>query len=452
VQPGSLYYETPPTRLMTDPLRIAYLTAGGAGMFCGSCMHDNTLARALIRRGVDCQLLPLYTPIRTDEENVSSEHLLFSGLNVYLQQKYAFFRWLPGWMDWLFERPWLVKLATSFGVETDARLLGAMTVSMLRGHEGNQRKEVDKLCRWLRQSQPDLVVLTNMLIAGCAPDLKRELGVPVLVTLQGDDIFLDELQEPFKSQTFELLRQLDASVDGYLTFSNFYADYMAEYLGIDRQRIQLVPLGIDTDQFAVDPAEITLAERPPTIGYLARLVPEKGLHVMVDAFIRLRTLPGMDQARLRIAGWYGAKYRPYVHEQQAKIEQAGLTDAVEILGTVDRRRKLEFLRGIDCLSTPSLYRDPKGLYVLEALAAGVPVVQPNHGAFPELLAAVGGGHLVEPNNPEALAAKLHEVLLDREALRTIGSTGRQAVLERHNADAMADGTLAVYKRYLRGER
>ena len=415
-------------------------------MFCGSCMHDNTLARALIRQGVDCQLLPLYTPIRVDEENVSSDHLLFSGLNVYLQQKYAFFRWLPAWMDWLFERPWLVKFATRFGVETDAKFLGAMTVSMLRGHDGNQRKEVDKLCRWLKQAKPDLIVLTNMLIAGCAPDLKRELGVPILVTLQGDDIFLDDLLEPYKAQTFELIRKLDTSIDGYLTFSNYYADYMAEYLGVDRDRIELVPLGIDTQEFAAITPEAGAYERPPTIGYLARLVPEKGLHLMVDAFIRLRQLPGMDQARLRIAGWYGAKYRPFVEEQQKKIADAGLTDAVEILGTVDREQKIEFLRGIDILSTPSLYRDPKGLYVLEALAAGVPVVQPNHGAFPEVLTAVGGGHLVEPNNVDALVAKLHELLLEREALRSLGLAGREVVLERHNADRMAEGTLEVYRR------
>jgi glycosyltransferase involved in cell wall biosynthesis len=288
-----------------------------------------------------------------------------------------------------------------------------------------------------------------MLIAGCAPDLQRELGVPILVTLQGDDIFLDDLLEPYKAQAFELMRELDSSIAGYLTYSHFYADYMAEYLSIPPEKIELVPLGIDTHEFAdgVEAAD-ELHQRPPTVGYLARLVPEKGLHVMVDAFLELRQLPEMDQARLRIAGWYGAKYKPYVEEQQRKIDNAGLTDAVEILGTVDRPEKVQFLREIDVLSTPSLYRDPKGLYVLEALAAGVPVVQPNHGAFPEMLAALGGGHLVEPENPTALAAKLHELLLNRVELRKLGLAGRRAVLDRHHAAAMAEGTLAVYRKFL----
>ena len=413
-------------------------------------MHDNTLARALIRQGVDCQLLPLYTPIRTDEENVSSDHLLFSGLNVYLQQRFALFRWLPAWMDRLFEQPWLVKLATRFGVETDAKFLGAITVSMLRGHHGNHRKEVDKLCHYLRDEvKPNLIVLTNMLIAGCAPDLRRELGVPILVTLQGDDIFLDDLLEPYKTQTFELIRNLDSSIDGYLTFSEFYADYMAEYLHVPREKIHLVPLGIDTHEFAAElVAESEALQRPPTIGYLARLVPEKGLHVLVEAFLQLRQLPGMESAQLRIAGWYGAKYKPYVEEQQRKINDAGASHVVEILGTVDRHEKLAFLQSVDVLSTPSLYKDPKGLYVLEALAAGVPVVQPNHGAFPEMLAALGGGHLVEPGDATLLAAQLHECLLDRAALRQLGLLGRQAVHEHHHADAMADSTLAVYLRFL----
>ena len=71
--------------------KIVYLTAGAAGMFCGSCMHDNTLVRGLARQGWDLQLVPTYTPIRTDEDDVSVDQVFFGGVNIYLQQKIHLF-------------------------------------------------------------------------------------------------------------------------------------------------------------------------------------------------------------------------------------------------------------------------------------------------------------------------------------------------------------------------
>ena len=149
------------------PLRITYLTAGAAGMYCGSCMHDNTLARALTQLGVDVQLVPMYTPIRTDEEDVTIDRVFFGGINVYLQQRIGLFRYLPKALDRLLDSPALLRWIGSRGVETSAAQLGELTLSMLRGSAGFQRKEVQRLCQWLtRDPRPDLLVLTNVLVAG----------------------------------------------------------------------------------------------------------------------------------------------------------------------------------------------------------------------------------------------------------------------------------------------
>ena len=138
----------PPTS-RPEPLRIAYLTAGAAGMYCGSCLHDNTLARELIRQGVDVQLVPLYTPIQTDEQDVTIDQVFFGGMNVYLQQHVGLFRRLPKWLDRVLDRPGLLRWIGSRGMETSAEQLGELTVSMLRGSAGFQRKEVQRLCQWL---------------------------------------------------------------------------------------------------------------------------------------------------------------------------------------------------------------------------------------------------------------------------------------------------------------
>jgi glycosyltransferase involved in cell wall biosynthesis len=444
------------------PLKFSYLTAGAAGMYCGSCMHDNTLARALIELGHDVQLIPLYTPIRTDEQDVSEHRVFFGGINVFLKQKYRLFRRLPQWATHWLDTPALIRFAAGLGIETKASQLGALTVTMLRGNENFQRQETARLAEWLQaDGPPDVIVFSNMLTAGCVPDVKSRLSAPVVVTLQGDDIFLQDLVEPYRQQALEQIRRLDPAIDGYLVQSRFYADHMAEYLGHARDKFHIVPLGLDTSDFAPERTILDhtndqlqrtepppMAPRPPTIGYLARLAPEKGLHVLARGFLALREMPGMQNARLRIAGWLGPQHRRYVQDVFDQLDEAGARDAWEYVGEVDRRGKVDFLRSLDVLAVPTVYREPKGLFVLEALAAGVPVVQPNHGSFPETLADLGGGLLHRPEDPKDLAERLHELLSDRQRLRELAAAGQQSVHARRSSRAMAEQTVAVLRRFI----
>jgi glycosyltransferase involved in cell wall biosynthesis len=283
-----------------------------------------------------------------------------------------------------------------------------------------------------------------MLVAGSAGEIKRRLKVPVVVTLQGDDIFLNDVIEPYKTQALAAIRKLDATVDAYLVNSRYYADAMSAFMGLSREKFHILPLGIDTKEFAALEREEN--DHPPTIGYLARLAPEKGLHLLADAFIRLKKMPGMERAQLQIAGWLGAQHKKYAEESFAMLRAAGLADSFKYWGEVDRQQKLQFLQAIDVLSVPTPYQEPKGLFVLEALAAGVPVVQPAHGAFPELLEATGGGLLVPAEDRDALAEGLHALLLDASRRRELGALGRAAVLENFHAAAIAQRTIAVLER------
>jgi glycosyltransferase involved in cell wall biosynthesis len=427
---------------------IAYLTAGGAGMFCGSCMRDNTLAAALGKLGCDVQLIPLYTPIRTDEDNVSIDRVFFGGINVYLQQNVPLFRYLPGFLVRWLDHPLLIDGVSRIGIQTSGRKLGNLALSVLRGEHGNQRGEVLRLVEWLAsQVKPQLVNLSNLLIAGCVPAIKRELNVPVLVTLQGDDLFLDELPAHFRSQALDELRRLATAVDGFIVFSHYYAESMADLLQVPLDRFQIVPMGIKVDDYR-SLEQIEVAGRPPTVGYLARLCQAKGLHLLVDAFLRLRKLPGTEHAQLQVAGWLPPADRKFVASEFAKLRAAGLGNDFRYWGVLEREQKLDFLHSIDVLSVPTIYREPKGIFVLEALASGVPVVQPAHGAFPELLAATGDGMLVPPNDPQQLAQALYDVLIDHSARRDLARQGRDRVLTDFNADRMAAATLEVYRRHL----
>jgi glycosyltransferase involved in cell wall biosynthesis len=351
-------------------------------------------------------------------------------------------------MDRFLDQPWLIRMVSSRALEISPKQLGALTVSMLRGKEGFQRKEVRRLCHYLqRTAKPHLVNLTNMLIAGCVPELRAQLHVPVLVTLQGDDIFLDELPEPYRSQAFDVIRQLVRQVDGFLVNSRYYADFMAEYFDIPDEKLHQVRLGIDPSGYQNRLNGPPANDHAATIGYLARIAPEKGLHLLVDAFIELRQRNRMQEVKLQAAGWMGKQHQHYLETQQKKLAAAGLEDDFRYVGEVTRQEKIAFLQQLDVLSVPTTYRDPKGLFVLEALAAGVPVVQPNHGAFPEWIEQTGGGRLFRPHSVEDLADSLEQILSNDELRQTLGQQGQRVVHEQFNDRAMAQSVLQVMQQF-----
>ena len=430
-------------------MRVACIAAGAGGMYCGSCIHDNTLAAALMRLGVDATLVPAYTPLRTDEESVGLERVFYGGINVYLEQKSALVRRLPSWATRPLDRPGLLRwVAGRFGAATEARDLGALTLSVLRGEDGFQRRRLEELVRWLeRDLRPDLVQLPNTMFSGLAGPLKRRLGGPVLCAVQGEEIFLDRLVEPYRAQAREELRKRAADVDGFVSPCAVYADYMAGYLDVPRDRFHVVPLGLRLEGHGPPPDEVR-GPGPFRIGFLARICPEKGLHVAAGALRLLAERLGPEAVRLEAAGWLGPADEAYYEEVRSGLEADGL--AFEYRGSVDRAAKIEFLRSLHALTVPAPYHEPKGLYVLEALANGVPVVQPRHGAFPELVEGTGGGVLVEAAEPEPVAAGLQTLCEDEDLRLRLGRQGHAAVHESRGDAVMAERTRDVYERFLAG--
>lgn len=429
-------------------MHVAIITAGGAGMFCGSCMHDNTWARALRDAGTEITLIPTYTPIRVDEENLSSQRVFFGGINVYLEHKFGFWRKLPRWMTRWVDHPRLISLATSFSVSNDAKELGELTLAMLDGEAGPQQTDVEELASFISNDlKPDVVCFSNALLCGVLRRLKEQYSGPVFCTLQGDDIFLDSLPEKYRTETIRRMSERAAEFDGFLVHSHFYRDHMAELLGLPAERFHRIPLGIDVTDFDGSPKDV--AGEPFRIGYFARICPEKGLHVLIDA-VRLLRERGRS-VRLVAGGYLGSRDEAWF--ERVKKDAADLGTAFEYIGSPpDHDSKAAFLKTLDVLSVPTVYREPKGIFALEALASGVPVVQPEHGAFPEMLDQTGGGILVEPENCEALANSLERLIDDPDLRRNLAAEGAQRVREAFSMEAMVRDSLAVFERQLAGHQ
>lgn len=428
-------------------MKLLYLTAGAAEMYCGSCLRDNALAAALMARGHDVVLMPIYTPTTTDEKNVSSTKVFFGGISVYLEQNVPLFRHTPAFMDKLWDSEWVLKLASKKQIKVDPTFLGAMTVSMLKGTDGFQKKEVRKLVDWLtHESRFDLVSLPFALLISLAKPIKDALGCPVVCTLQGEDLFLDQLREPWKSESMALIRAAVPHVDHFVAVSDYYAQFMVRYFGIPAEKISVVPLGIDFNGHEAKPVR---SDPPYTIGYFARIAPEKGLHVLCDAYHQLRKRGHVPPTRLVAGGYLLDEHREYLASCETRMKDWGLADHFTYAGSPDRAGKIALLQSFDVFSVPTTYADPKGLFLIEAMANGLPVVEPRHGAFPEIISRTGGGLLVTPDDPAALAAALHSLVTDRDRAAQFGRAAAAGVREHYTVAQAATKAERIYEGVIR---
>ncbi|MCB1061499.1 MAG: glycosyltransferase family 4 protein [Verrucomicrobiae bacterium] len=418
-------------------------------------MRDNAVAAGLRKLGHDVALVPLYTPIRTEDEDVSIDQVFFGGINVFLQQRFPLFRWLPGFLDHWLDNPKLIRRATARAVNVNAKELGALTLSMVRGEHGFQRKEVHRLVTWLRdEMKPDLICLTNLLVGGSIPAIQRELpGVPILVTLQGDDVFLDELTEPWRGKVMKEMKRLAASVDGFIVFNDFYRQRMGDLLAIPAEKFHRTALGVEEDHFTgiaeARAANPKSPESPRKLGYFARLCPEKGFDLIVDAFLDIAGRPGFEDVELHCGGWLSEKDRTFYDAQVAKIDQRGLSPRFNPVESPEFEGKIAFFHDLDVFSVPARFVEPKGIYALEAMACGIPVVAPDHGAFPEMIAASGGGRLVPRENATALADAVADLMENPASRRELGNSGQQWVTSSCGREAMARTTADVFGQFLK---
>ena len=433
-------------------MKILYLTAGAANMYCGSCLRDNALASELIRGGHDVMLLPVYTPTLTDERNVSrSDKVLFGGISVYLQQHASIFRRTPWLIDKLWDSTAALKLAARRSIPVNPKLLGELTVSMLRGDEGRQRKEFDKMAHWLReQEKPDVVTLPNSLLLGLARVIKQALACPVVCTLQGEDLFLDGLDENYRRESLELIRRSVAHVDAFVAVNESYADFMSAHLEIPASKMRVVPLGINLEDYEAQTMGTEArrtSEHTFTVGYFARVAPEKGLHLLCDAYRRLRLREDVapHKMRLEVAGYLAPEHEDYLHGIERQMKEWGLAAELHYRGSLGREEKLAFLQSLDVLSVPATYDEPKGISLLEAMACGVPVVQPRRGGFTEIVERTGGGLLVAPDDAEALAAGIYELWKTPARAVELGQRGVRGVRAHYSVARMAERALEVYQ-------
>ncbi|MBN8458437.1 MAG: glycosyltransferase family 4 protein [Verrucomicrobia bacterium] len=416
-------------------MKFVFLTPGTGDWHCGACMRDNALAKSLLAAGHGVSLLPMYLPLYLDEPACGGEDaapVFFGGVTVYLRQRFGWFRHAPAWLTRWLDRPDLLRRVAKRAAMTAPSSHGEMTVAMLRMEHARLDREMDQLVAWLKSDPPDVLCLSTVLQAGMIRMLKQRLpGVKILASFQGEDSFLDGLPEPFCGEAWSELAVRAREADALVAPSAFYAGLMEDRLGLPRETVRVLPNGIDLAGYR-DHAP----QSPPVIGYLARMCREKGLEPMVDAFIHLRRELGHPDARLHIAGAATAADQPLIGKMRERLAAAGLLENTRWQPNLSRDEKTAMLAGLSLFSVPAVYPEAFGLYVAEALAAGVPVVQPAASSFPEMLDGIG--RLVPPGDSSALAGAWHSLLRQPDELRAMAVRSRRAAESRFSVEVMRE--------------
>lgn len=422
---------------------IQILPGSGDNFYCENCVRDNATVRALLKAGEEVVTVPMYLPQVIERvDAIVNAPVFYGGINSYLQQVSGFFRHTPRWIDRLFDTQFMLRFAAKRAGSVRARNLGELTLSVMKGEHGNQAKELDRLLRWLDGvDRPDLVHLSTPLLIGIGQAIRKRFGIPIVCTLQDEDVWIDAMDEPWRARCWETMGEGGKDVAAWISVSRYFGSVMGERLRIEPGKLHVVPIGIDPGEPPSDSGKAGT----PTIGYLARMAESMGLPLLLDAFLRLRKTERWKSLRLHLSGGKTGDDAPFLERFQRRIADEGVADSVQFFDEFDPRSRKAFLESLSVLSVPSPHGVAFGTYILEAGARGIPVVLPKIGSYPEIVGATGGGVLYEPNTVDALTRALEELLADAGKRAALGKKGRESVAASFTLGTMAARMIEVYR-------
>ena len=389
-------------------MKILHIIPGSGGSFyCGNCMRDSKYVPALKALGHDVVKLPMYLPLFANVEEENDTPVFYGAVSIYLKQLYPVFRKAPKWVDSLLNAKPLLKLAAKYSGSTDAKGLEDMTISMLMGEEGQQSEELERMVDWIVDHyKPDVIHLSNALLLGLAPTIKRRLDTVLICSLQDEDVWVDVMDPQFRDRVWGLMEKAVEHVDGFVAVSDYYASRMKESMKIPAEKLTSIHIGVDPTDYFPHPIE----NKKRTIGYVSRMCHENGLDILVDAFIGLKKKAGFEDVTLMITGGSTALDNKYLNNIKALLKKNNLEEQVHFHEDFSAVGLKDFYEKVMLLSVPVRNGEAFGIYLLESMASGVPVIQPALGGFPEIIKLSGGGVIYQPNEPASLTQALADTL------------------------------------------
>lgn len=421
---------------------IQIIPGSGGSFYCGNCLRDSKYVDALRNLGHQVVKIPMYLPLFSDEHDITDIPIFYGAISTYLKQVYPVFRKAPAWFDKLLNSKPMMKMAASMAGSTRAKGLEDMTISMLLGEQGEQKEELDHMVNWIADHcKPDVIHISNALLLGLAKRIKEKIGVPVVCSLQDEDVWVDAMQPQFQQRIWDLMHERAEDVDALVAVSNYFADTMKKRMNLTGEKIHTFYLGVDVEDYPYIPVR----EKPRNVGYISRMCHKDGFDIVVDAFISLKRKPGFEDVKFIATGGLTGDDKKFLKEQKQKIKDAGFISDFEIIEEFEGEARHNFFKKVSMVSVPVRVGEAFGMYLLESMASGVPVVQPALGAFPEIVQKAGGGIIYEPNSPEKLSESWAELLVNPEKLQRLSEAGYKGTKEKFNIHNHAEEIVGLYE-------
>ena len=421
---------------------IQIIPGSGGSFYCGNCLRDSKFYDTIRKKNHSIIKIPMYLPLFADEHDLKDIPVFYGAISIYLKQNSSLFRKAPAWVDKLLNSKVMLKLAAGMSGSTNAEGLEDMTISMLLGEKGQQKEELEKLITWISEHcKPDIIHLSNALLLGLASEIKSKLNVKVVCSLQDEDVWVDPMSPNYREKVWKLMSERSADVDRFVAVSNYYAGVSVDRMSLGKDKISTIHLGVDPDDYRF----INSSEKKRAIGYISRMSHENGLDILVDAFILLKQKEEYNDVVLNITGGYTGADKKFISSVKRKIVKSGLSHQVNFFEDFEEKGRTEFLEITGILSVPVRNGEAFGIYLTEAMAAGIPIVQPNLGAFPEIVAISKGGIIYNENTPEHLAIALAKLLDDKNLLSDLSLNARKSIENEFNINNLANDMISIYE-------
>ncbi len=425
-------------------MKVAYIVPGtGESFYCGNCMRDSSYIKAFRKTGHDIITIPMYLPLTLEKENnIETAPIFYGAVNLYLKQLSPIFKKMPTWFSKLLDsRPVLKYVAKKAG-STRAVGLEKMTISMLNGEHGNQANDLDVLINWLRKNfKPDVIHLSNALLLGMAPKLKRELNAAIICSLQDEDEWLDEMREPWQTEAWNKILENAAYTDAFVSVSYYFKNLILSKIKLSENKIHVVYNSVDPQFYNFSNS----SKKEHVIGYLSRINEAYGLEILIDALIILKKEKQFSNLKIKISGGFTDDDKKYINKIKSKITKENLQSYVYFHDDFSEAGKKDFFKSISIFSVPAKRKEAFGMHLLEALASGIPVIQPDHGAYSEIINTTNAGLLFEPNSPQKLATSLREIITNDELYETLKQNCKNGIETQFNSKKQVAELLKIYE-------
>ncbi len=384
----------------------------------------------------------MYLPLFADEHDIEDIPVFYGAISIYLKQMFPIFKKAPAWFDKLLNSRPMLKLAASMAGSTRAKGLEEMTISMLEGEKGEQHDELEHMTDWIRDHfKPDVVHISNALLLGLAKRLKEKLQVPIICTLQDEDTWVDVMTEPSKEKVWQLMLENAGYVDHFISVSRYFSGVIHNKMKLPEDKMTSIHIGVDP----ADYKPVNSGKKERTIGFISRMCYENGMDILVDAFILLKKQPGYEDVKLILTGGHTGDDKSFLKKVKKRLEKNKLLAAVDFHKDFEGEGRQQFFARTAVISVPVRNGEAFGIYIAEAMASGIPVVQPGLGAFPEIIGQTGGGIIYEDNTPETLATSLKTLLDDPRGLSKLSDDAVKGAHQFLDIHKLAKELIQVYQ-------